>query len=722
MSKKTAFDKTREVLALPEREYTLAIQSSFNIVVKKAHPSFYTRASNFISNHNLNLKQTEAMISALIENDKIEDDQLMVRSGVGVVITKEQLEQGLADILTPELEKFRALSQISQKFPFADGILLKSVVEQAFEGRIVQKKIVEKQDKPKDAKKAAVPTGMTLEPLDVVYSIIPQKNRYEQLPAEQQKHEQFLKSLGVNLLMRFPPEPNGYLHIGHAKSMFINFGYAKLNGGLTYLRLDDTNPETECDEYVKSIMETVSWLGNTPFQVTHASDHFQRLYDIAEDLIKKGHCYIDDQKAEEISDFRERRIDPPNRNRPAMESLSLFRMMRAGVFPEGSLTLRMKMNMQSDNPNMRDPIAYRIKYHAHQMSGDSWCIYPSYDYTHCLCDAFENITHSICTIEFNIRRESYDWLTHIVGGYRPMQWEFSRLNITYTVMSKRRLLILVKDNLVSGWSDPRMPTLVGLRRRGFTPTIINTFCQAIGVSRNPQTIEYSLLEHVARQEFEREADRAMAVVDPIRVEIIDWVEKSIDYPLHPALTERGIEKIKLSKVIFIERVDFSETQAAQGFYGFAPDQPCALRYGPNLYMKEIVKGKNGQISVKASFSEDVEATKQLMRDMKLKKKTLPRLHWISENDSRVAEVRLYDVLFKSKDPMAVEDWLSDINPKSIVIQANARVPRYVADSCKDGKSYKHYQFERQGFFVVDEESTNKKPILNLTVALKKDYE
>lgn len=379
----------------------------------------------------------------------------------------------------PGAENHRVLSSTSRRFPWAQSETLRRLVGECTAGRVVARPAAV--EKPR---KAPIPDGPVLQPLEQVFALVPTENRYEQLVEPGRAHEAFLREHGATVLTRFPPEPNGYLHLGHAKSMFINFGYARLRGGKTYLRLDDTNPERENAEYVAAIKDTMRWLGHEPFAVTHASDYFGRMYETALRLMAQGLLYVDDQTPDQVAAYREQRRDPPCRDRPPSESLRLFREMSMGLWPEGSLTVRMRINMQDDNPNMRDPIAYRIKYHDHQQCGDKWCVYPSYDFAHCLNDSFEHITHSICTLEFNIRRPSYDWLTHVAGGYRPMQWEFSRLNLTHTVMSKRRLLKLVNDHLVDGWNDPRMPTLVGLRRRGYTPTIINTFCQLCGVSRN----------------------------------------------------------------------------------------------------------------------------------------------------------------------------------------------------------------------------------------------
>ncbi|CAL6101673.1 Glutaminyl-tRNA_synthetase [Hexamita inflata] len=721
--KKTTFDKTREQLSLPEGTYTSGQESCFNVIAKKLPKSAIPHTAeicNLVLSLNLNLKQVEAGMYFLAAN-AFELAAFKTACGVGVTYTPEEIEAFITDAVqkNPTAENFKILSIVSKQFPWAEAQKLQAFVQKACENRVVQK-----EEKAEKVQKAAIPEGPTLMPLEQVYDIIPKCNRYEQLPEEQTKHEAFLKSINATILTRFPPEPNGYLHLGHAKSMFVNFGYAKLRGGKTYLRLDDTNPEKENEEYVEKIKEMCKWLGHEIFQITHASDYFQRLYDIAEDLIVKGHCYVDNQTPEQVAEFREKKMDPPCRFRPAEESLKLFREMRMGLWAEGTITLRMKIDMKNANPNMRDPIAYRIKFHDHQQSGDKWCIYPSYDYTHCLNDAFENITHSVCTLEFNIRRESYDWLTHIVGGYRPMQWEFSRLNITNTVMSKRRLLRLVNENFVNGWDDPRMPTLVGLRRRGFTPSVINQFCQLVGVSRNDQFIDYGLLEYVARQEFERTNDRAMAVLDPIKIELADYKEdKEIEYPLHPADASKGMQKIKFGKTFFIEQSAFMNGNATPDFMELALDQPCALRYGPAIYVKEVVTEKNGQIKIIATHSWDAEEKQKLFKAMKAQKKTLLHLHWISENDSRVAEVRLYDVLFKSRDPMEVEDWIADMNPNSLIVKDKARVPKYVAEAGtqKDGVQYKMFQFERLGFFVVDEQSSNKKLIFNRTVALKSSF-
>lgn len=568
--------------------------------------------------------------------------------------------------------------------------------------------------------------------LEQVLSAIPLENRYTQLFKYKWQHADFLKELGAKVLTRFPPEPNGYLHLGHAKAMFVSFNFAKLHDGKTYLRMDDTNPEAESQEYIDSILNSVEWLGHKPFKYTHTSDYFRRLYDVAVELIRQGKAYVCDQTPEQISEYREKRLDPPRRDAPVEENLRLFEGMRCGLYKEGTYTLRLRINMQSDNPNMRDPVAYRIKFCPHPRTGHEWCIYPSYDFSHCLVDAFEHITHSLCTLEFNIRRDSYDWLTHVVHsfrtsdrfdvGYRPMQWEFSRLNVTHNVMSKRRLLKLVSDGYVDGWSDPRLLTLDGLRRRGFTPTIINDFCRTIGVSRNAQLIDYGLLEHVARLELDATAPRTMAVIAPIRVELLDFGSypedtTPIEYPLHPKNAEMGTVQINLEKFIFISEDDFQEADHPS-FYRLTPTQPVGLRYGPMIHVSEVVS-TDGTLLLRCTHTWDQEAKEAMAKQMKQSKKQFTHIHWIGEEASRLAEVRLYSHLFMSANTGDLEDWLSDLNPQSLVVKP-ARLSASVADSATP-KSYARYQFERCGYFVSDESSTAESPVFNRITELRGNF-
>jgi glutaminyl-tRNA synthetase len=389
---------------------------------------------------------------------------------------------------------------------------------------------------------------------------------------------------GGKIMTRFPPEPNGYLHIGHAKAMRFNFTFAKENGGMTYLRYDDTNPVKENQEFIDNIRNCVEWLGYKPFKITFASDYFQELYDLACELIKRGKAYVDHCSKPEIKEQRNKMIESPYRNRSVEENLKLFNSMRQGRFAENECCLRMKIDMTHVNPNMRDPVAYRIRYVPHPHAGDKWCIYPTYDYTHCINDSLENITHSLCTLEFENRRESYYWLLEALDLYKPMVWEYSRLNLTYTVLSKRKLEKLVGERVVTDWEDPRMPTVLGLRRRGYTPSMINDFAAEIGVSRkgNDNVTSIRLLEHYARKELDVIAPRTFGVQDPVLLEIVNFDEvanKDFEAPLFPADKTKGTQIYKLSRRVFIDEEDFS-VESKKGFFGLTPEQPVCLKYGP----------------------------------------------------------------------------------------------------------------------------------------------
>lgn len=761
-AKKTTFDKTREVLGLsPDIEYGAAAQSIFNIVAKKfpataiAHRAYVV---DLISKGQFSMKQANAAVEYLTGAAKAGSLGSLSLSafnetcGVGKTYTPQEIEEAVAAAIEANKGKsmYVVLGHVSNALPWADGAVLKKAVQSIFDPSTELPTDGDKQPregKPKPQTATPVQSSTTeirLLPLDQVFSCIPENNRYEQLPEFAEQHKAFLARLNVDVLTRFPPEPNGYLHLGHAKSLFINFGYAgAVRNGKTYLRMDDTNPEKEKKDYIDSIHEAVAWLGHKPFSETNASDYFDRLLDIAFALIRRGKAYICTQTVAEVGQYREDRRDPPGRARTTAENLRIFKEMTLGIHPEGSYTLRLRMDMQSDNPNMRDPIAYRIKYSAHPHSHDRFCVYPSYDYSHCLVDAFEHITHSICTLEFGSRRESYDWVTHAVAGivcrdgwvcgYRPMQWEFSRLNVTYNVMSKRRLLVLVSDGHVRGWDDPRLLTIMGIRRRGFTPSIVNTFCQVCGVSRAPQTIDYGLLEHVARLEFDRESDRTMACIDPIRCELVDYKEgdlsaakdvEEIRYPLHPKDPARGTVPLHFGRVFFIDASDFAET-TTKDFFRLTPAQPAALRYGPTIYVKDVVKSIDASgrtvVSLRCTHNWDMAVKERHTAEMKAQKKQFAHIHWISEEDSKVAEVRVYDRLFKSPnpyEPVGGGEWITDVNPNSLVIHTDSRISSAVFEACKNSKKYKNFQFERTGYYAVDQDSTEAHPILNCTCSLK----
>ncbi|GLT43484.1 hypothetical protein SLA2020_174270 [Shorea laevis] len=527
--------------------------------------------------------------------------------------------------------------------------------------------------------------------------------------------EKHLKVTGGKVFTRFPPEPNGYLHIGHAKAMFIDFGLAEERGGCCYLRYDDTNPEAEKKEYINHIEEIVEWMGWKPFKITYTSDYFQELCELAVELIRRGHAYVDHQTPEEIKEYREKKMNSPWRDRPIEESLKLFDDMKRGLIEEGKATLRMKQDMQSDNYNMYDLIAYRIKFTPHPHAGDKWCIYPSYDYAHCIVDSLENITHSLCTLEFETRRASYYWLLHALGLYQPYVWEYSRLNVTNTVMSKRKLNFLVTNKYVDGWDDPRLMTLAGLRRRGVTATSINAFVRGIGITRSDcSLIRLDRLEYHIREELNKTAPRAMVVLHPLKV-VITNLESVMNldakrWPDADADDTSAFYKVPFSSVVYIERSDF-RTKDSKDYYGLAPGKSALLRYAFPIKCTDII------------LADDNETVLEIRAEYDPSKKTKPKgvLHWVSEPSPGVeplkVEVRLFDKLFKSENPAELDDWLADLNPESKVVMPAA----YAVSPLCDAAVGERFQFERLGYFAVDEDSTPEKLVFNRTVTLKDSY-
>lgn len=525
---------------------------------------------------------------------------------------------------------------------------------------------------------------------------------------------------------RFPPEPNGYLHIGHAKSICLNFGIAAKYGGLCNLRFDDTNPTKEDVEYVESIKEDVRWLGfDWDDRLFYASDYFEQLYEYAVELIKAGKAYVCDLSPDEIREYRGTLTEPgkesPYRNRSVEENLDLFRRMRAGEFPDGSRVLRAKIDMASPNLNMRDPVLYRILRATHHRTGDKWCIYPMYDFAHPLSDALEGITHSICTLEFEDHRPLYDWLIENVSvPSRPRQIEFARLNLSYTVMSKRKLLELVKRGIVSGWDDPRMPTISGLRRRGYTPESIRTFCERIGVAKANSVVDIALLEHCVREDLNRRAQRVMAVLRPLRVVIdnypedkVEWLE-AVNNPEDPSM---GTRKVPFSRVLYIERDDFKEEPPPK-FYRLAPGREVRLRYAYFIKCTDVVKDeKTGEVT-ELHCTYDPGTLGGSAPDGRRVKATL---HWVSAAHALEAEVRLYDRLFTKEDPGAEEDFLSCVNPDSLKVLTGCRVEPSLAGAAPGDR----FQFERLGYFCVDPDSSwgvgERRLVFNRTVDLKDEW-
>lgn len=530
---------------------------------------------------------------------------------------------------------------------------------------------------------------------------------------------------GGRVHTRFPPEPNGYLHIGHAKSICLNFGIATDYNGLCNLRFDDTNPSKEEVEYVESIQADVRWLGfDWDDRLFYASDYFEQLYEYAVQLIKKGKAYVCDLSADEIRDYRGTLTQPgkdsPYRERTVAENLDLFTRMRAGEFPNGSRTLRAKIDMASPNITMRDPVLYRILKASHHRTGDQWCIYPMYDFTHCLSDSIEGITHSICTLEFENNRPLYDWVLDQLEVYHPQQIEFARLNLSYTLLSKRKLLQLVQDGIVSGWDDPRMPTLSGIRRRGYTPEAIRDFCNQIGVAKANSIIDIALLEHFVRQDLNRRAPRVMGVLRPLRVVIDNYPEdlvEEIEAVNNPEDASMGTRKLPFSRVLYIERDDFREDPPKQ-FFRLAPGREVRLRYAYFITCVGVVKDeKTGEVTELHCTYDP--ATKG--GDAPDGRKVKATLHWLSAAHALGVETRLYDRLFINENPDEVEEgksFKSNLNPNSLEILEGSFVEPGLAGAAPGSI----YQFERQGYFCVDaKDSTAERLVFNRTVSLKDSW-
>ncbi|MGC9947539.1 MAG: glutamine--tRNA ligase/YqeY domain fusion protein [Bryobacteraceae bacterium] len=526
---------------------------------------------------------------------------------------------------------------------------------------------------------------------------------------------------GGRVHTRFPPEPNGYLHIGHAKSINLNFGLATEFGGKCNLRFDDTNPSKEETEYVDSIIKDVRWLGGDwQGRLFYASDYFDQLYRWAVQLIKSGNAYVCDLTGDQVREYRGTLTEPgtesPWRNRSIEENLDLFERMRAGEFPDGSRTLRAKIDMAAKNLNMRDPVMYRILHAEHHRTGDKWCIYPMYDFTHGQSDSIERITHSICTLEFEDHRPLYDWYVERLGIYHPQQIEFDRLNLTYTLLSKRKLLTLVQDGHVSGWDDPRMPTISGIRRRGYTPEALRNFCNAIGVSKTNGTIELALLEHFLREDLNKRVPRVMAVLRPLRVVIDNYPEDSVEEMEavnNPEDADMGTRKAPFSRVLYIEQDDFKEIPPKQ-FYRLSPGREVRLRYGYFIKCTGVVKDENTGEVVEIHCTYDPATRGGNAPDGRKVKSTI---HWVSAAHAIDAEVRLYDNLFTREDPNETdegENFTANLNPRSLEVLGGAKLEPSLRDAAEGGR----YQFERLGYFCVDPDSAPGKPVFNRTVALR----
>lgn len=558
----------------------------------------------------------------------------------------------------------------------------------------------------------------------------------ERIPTNKKEHRNFIENIiakdldaGKNdgwVITRFPPEPNGYLHIGHAKAILLSYGLAWNNAPKSkfHLRFDDTNPEKEETEYVESIKKDLRWLGaDWSEHLFFASDYFEKLYAFAEELIQKGLAFVDDQSIEEIQasrgDFTTAGVNSPFRNRSVEENLNLFRAMREGEYKDGEKVLRAKIDMASPFMCMRDPVIYRIRHVAHHRTGDAWCIYPMYDFTHCLSDALEGITHSLCSLEFQDNRRLYDWCVENVSvPSRPHQYEFARLNLDYTVMSKRKLLQLVKENIVDGWDDPRMPTISGVRRRGYPAVALKNFMEQIGVGKENNVIELSILEANVREELNRTTPRCMGVLDPIKVTITNWEREDheIQAPFHPQDESFGTRTITFGKELYIEASDFLEDPPSpKKWFRLGPGRSVRLRYGYVITCDEYIKDEDGKVvELKCHYHADSFGGVQ---PQALEKKVKGIIHWVNAKQAKEVEVRLYDRLFKHEAPDSVKDFIQEINPNSLqVIQA--RVEPYLAQAAAGAQ----FQFERMGYFTADEKlSVGDQPVFNRTVALKDSW-
>lgn len=651
-------------------------------------------------------------------------DEFERESGVGVAISDNDIASTVnrfLEAVNKELVQKRyhfntglLQRQVMDELKFADGKkvneFIKSRVEEILGPKTDADLVKPSKTKKPKAKAAKVkPTeeneAASAEPSDP-FEGIPSRFEARGLSSAENTPELLelhRKATGGKIITRFPPEPNGYLHVGHSKAMFLDFGYAKKMNGDCILRFDDTNPTVEKTEYIDAIIDMVEWMGHKPAKITYSSDYFDRLYDLAKELIRRGKAFVCHQTGDEISRDRKEGTDSPYRDRSVEENLKLFDAMRKGMYGEGEATLRMKIDMKHPNLAMRDPVAYRVLHTEHPHVGDKWCVYPSYDYTHCVVDSLEWVTHSLCTLEFEIRRDSYYWLLEALDLYRPFVWESARLNLEYTVMSKRKLKELVEGKYVRGWDDPRMPTLAGMRRRGYTAEAMNRFCAAIGVSRSANMIGMHVLEHWVRSEHDSNAKRVLAVLRPLRVTIANFRgDERLCVAYHPKDNSMGSREVRLAKTVFIERTDF-RMEDEKGYYGLAPGKSAMLRYAYPIKVLDVNCEPDGE-------------PKELIVEMDYDKSVKPKgvLHWVADG-SPSAECRMYSTLFKSADPSSLkDDWLDDLNDQSEVVINGA----LIEDSLKGTATGTTYQFERTGYFTVDQDSSDDRLVFNMTVSLR----
>ena len=738
-----AIKRAKEVCSIDKNIGNLLYQISSRIKDKRHLPILvdFVTSKKLISEMQLNcaleyLKKNPVM--------PVDEEKLKVESGVGVVVTPEDIEDVIEEVINEHKDQLveeryrfntgRLLAQARKKLKFADGKFLKSELDMQLLDLLGPKTSADLIPLPKAKKEKKALNGDSAAANGKVKSgemILEERSLMDQLrgaalkfhaPGENFKtagyvvNENTMKLLKEHVRItdgqvrtRFPPEPNGILHIGHAKAINFNFGYAKANNGICFLRYDDTNPEKEEEKYFTGILAMVNWLGYTPYKVTHASDYFQDLYDFAIVMIKKGLAYICHQKYEEIKG-----INPPPspwRSRPVAESLKLFDDMRKGKIDEGNATLRMKLIMEDGK---QDPVAYRIKFTPHHRTGDKWCIYPTYDFTHCLCDSLEHISHSLCTKEFQARRSSYYWLCNAVGIYCPVQWEYGRLNLQYTVVSKRKITKLITAGIVRDWDDPRLFTLTALRRRGFPPEAINDFCAKVGVTGNLVVLEPTLLESCVRTYLNENSPRIMAVLDPLEVEITNFPNASgsleVVVPDFPADESKGSRVVTLTSNIFIEKADFCDV-ADKNYKRFASNQSVGLRYsGCVLTLEKVVRDESGEIEKLYARCDSVSNVS----------KPKAFIHWVSKNTCLKSEVRIYNRLFKHKNPedptVVPGGFLTDCNENTLEVKSNVRIE----PSVKGSEVFKRFQFERLGYYCVDPDSTPNFMVFNLTISLKED--
>lgn len=658
--------------------------------------------------------------------------------GIGIVVTPEDVTKAVAEVIKKnegELKKNRyrfpigkLMAGVKALQPWADAKLAKDELDKQVLALLGPKteedmKKPEKVKKPKEAGDKAKKGGKAKKAAsaDEAAEVVTFKGAANKFHAvgENDKTDGYVvtpntyrllaehtKAVGGKVHTRFPPEPNGILHIGHAKAITFNFAYARDRGGVTYLRYDDTNPDAEDEEFFKGIYRDVTWLGHTPFKITHSSDYFDELYAAAVELIKRGSAYVCHQQADELKGFENREMSPW-RERPMAESLQLFEDMRRGLIDEGKATLRMKHIMEDGKI---DPVAYRIKFTPHPRTGDKWCIYPTYDFTHCLCDSIENITHSLCTKEFQNRRSSYYWLCNALDWYCPVQWEYGRLNMAYALVSKRKIGRLITMGIVRGWDDPRLFTLAALRRRGFPPEAITEFCNKVGVTESAALVQPGMLEACVRDQLNKTARRAMAVLDPIKVTIdAKDLPSKVTMPNNPVDESMGEHDVPLCNVIYIERDDFTENPP-KGYKRLTPDQRVALKgAGVVLSVTDVVKDADGSITEIKTKAEALTA----------ENKPKGFIHWVSTSspdaEPRRAQVLVFHQLFKTENPLEGGDIMKNVNENSLEV-----FDAVIDDGINDLTPGVVYQFERIGYFAVDTETTPEQIVFNRTVALRED--